>query len=386
MTPWAVCIAAVVLSILTVYLVENQLRHNKSRFTVPTLTLCVVVIATLAVSAFKYPDAFSVSQQDLIKELSQLEELSQQSYNVTIEPNLIPNMSRGPKLLETTVAQVRKASLESSRDWFDMPNWQGYDTPDIEYQGIKVLNRDDSGNVPVVIVFGDSHANMLAQCFSKLFEDARRDQKPFPMVIFRTRDGSPPLSCKYDTYPGDIGFMKSMKPKSVLFSTNWPQFIRPGEKSGDNGPNPKCCNYYLDNCGEYQTWNDADLLLAKFRDDVKGLVADGTKVFVATINPEGVEFDPSKMINGNAVKLATPVRRSTFRKKFEKLLGKIESAVTEANATLIDYSDNQCWEDICEPVTMREGEPLMYDDDHFRPWIARNYLSVLDQVVNAAYE
>jgi hypothetical protein len=228
---------------------------------------------------------------------------------------------------------------------------------------------------------------MLIPRFTKLFEDAKKEQKPFPMVIYRTRNGYPPLSCKSDAHPGNIAVLKSMKPKSVLYSSNWPQFIRPGNNSGNNGPNPRCCTAaYRDDCSEYQTWEDADLLLAKFHDEVKGLVSDGIKVFVATINPEGAEFDPSRMIDGNTVKLATPVRLSTFRKKHEKLLSKFEKAVTSANATLIDFSDNQCWEDICEPVTMREGEPIMFDDDHIRPWIARNYLSVLDQVVKAAIE
>jgi hypothetical protein len=73
-----------------------------------------------------------------------------------------------------------------------------------------------------------------------------------------------------------------------------------------------------------------------------------------------------------------PVRLSTFRNKHDKLLSKIESAVKDACATLMDYSDNQCWEDVCEPIAMREGEPIMIDTDHFLPFMALNYLSVID--------
>jgi peptidoglycan/LPS O-acetylase OafA/YrhL len=384
MTPWAVCIAAVVLSILTLYLVENQLRRNKSSFVVPTLTFCMMIIVAWAVIAFESPDSFSVPQQALKKVLSQ------PTADSTLDPTLIPNMSRGPRLHEASVDLVRKGRI-GAHVWFGEKTWKEYDRKISKRIAggfeLKVLNRNESGNVPVVVVVGDSHANMIAPRFIKLFEDATRQQKPFPTVIFRTHTGTPPLSCRNDTHPDDIAFLKSMKPKSVLYSTNWPQFLRPGDKSGNNGPNPKCCTVeYSDDCGEYQTWDDVDLILRKFQDEISGLVANGMKVFVATINVEGVEFDCRKMIDGNSVKLPPPVRLSMFRKKHEKLLSKIETTVKDAGATIIDYSDNQCWEDICEPVTMREGEPIMFDDDHIRAYTARNYLSVLDQVIDAAYE
>ena len=291
-------------------------------------------------------------------------------------------------MMEASVALVNKVIIEQPkyrRFWEEEKgNWKGYDSPVLDLQGTKVLNRDDSGTIPVVGVLGDSHANHVAPRFNKLFEDAKRQEKPFPMVLFRTRDANPPLSCR-DKHADDLAFILSKKPKVILYSTNWPQFIRPGDKSGNHGPNPKCCNSYMDDCGEYQTWEDADRLLSTFQDEIAGLVKAGIKVFVATINPEGAEFDPRKMVNGNAV-IAPPVRLSAFRKQHEKLLSKIESAVKDAGATLIDYSDNQCWDDLCDPIAMREGYPIMTDKDHFLPFMVRYYLHVIDQVVEAAYE
>ncbi|ETV65409.1 hypothetical protein H257_17870 [Aphanomyces astaci] len=62
----------------------------------------------------------------------------------------------------------------------------------------------------------------------------------------------------------------------------------------------------------------------------------------------------------------------------------IEDATKAANATIIDFADNQCFQDVCEVVSMKEGEPVLKDSNHIRSYFARNYLTVLDQVVTAA--
>jgi hypothetical protein len=52
----------------------------------------------------------------------------------------------------------------------------------------------------IVSNLGDSQANHVAPRFHKLLEDAKWQEKPFPMVLFRTRDGTPPLSRSLKTY------------------------------------------------------------------------------------------------------------------------------------------------------------------------------------------
>ncbi|KAF0688770.1 Aste57867_19659 [Aphanomyces stellatus] len=79
-------------------------------------------------------------------------------------------------------------------------------------------------------------------------------------------------------------------------------------------------------------------------------------------------------------KVLGPVRRSDFQRENAHLLHGIAAAVADINGTLLDYSDNLCWEDTCETVN-GQGEPVYADDDHIRAFSVRNYVSVLDQVV-----
>ncbi|RHY47045.1 hypothetical protein DYB34_011075, partial [Aphanomyces astaci] len=77
-------------------------------------------------------------------------------------------------------------------------------------------------------------------------------------------------------------------------------------------------------------------------------------------------------------------KRSVFRQTFASVISILERAVANAQATLVDFSDNQCYQDLCQVVSMAEGEPVYKDKDHMRPYYARNYLSTIDVVVEAA--
>ncbi|KAF0709906.1 hypothetical protein AaE_012735, partial [Aphanomyces astaci] len=81
----------------------------------------------------------------------------------------------------------------------------------------------------------------------------------------------------------------------------------------------------------------------KFQQDMTKLTGLGIKVFVATINVEGEQFNPYHMLSGNDVGDVSPVSKAAFRLKHKWLLGLIEKATAAANATLIDYSDNYCF-------------------------------------------
>ncbi|KAH9080699.1 hypothetical protein Ae201684P_012840 [Aphanomyces euteiches] len=89
------------------------------------------------------------------------------------------------------------------------------------------------------------------------------------------------------------------------------------------------------------------------------------------------------MLNGDDVGDVRPVFKSKFREEHQELFGLIEAAVAGANATLIDFSDNYCWEDVCQVLDHR-GRPIMKDTNHVTSTYAYEYLSVADQIIDAA--
>jgi hypothetical protein len=51
--------------------------------------------------------------------------------------------------------------------------------------------------------------------------------------------------------------------------------------------------------------------------------------------------------------------------------------VKSINATIVDLSNNQCWNDICEVLTPT-GYPIMYDTDHYTKTYSENWASNVD--------
>ncbi|KAG9399609.1 hypothetical protein AC1031_011996 [Aphanomyces cochlioides] len=291
------------------------------------------------------------------------------SSNGSTESSDAPNSSRGPRIEEPTIPKIRAAS---SIWWPD----QGYSQLTLVSNYASPLgtwrNTDavmNLGQDKVVIAVGDSHSNQVKPRFLRLFNDRRAatNSSHFPTVVFKTLDGVPSLPCMNDYRP-IFEMIKRVHPNVVLHSMNWPQFLRPAGKDSD-----ELC--------EYQRPKDVRALMNQLQDDLAKLTALGIKVFVATLNPEGKQFDPKNMLNGDDVGDVRPVLRSEYREEHKELIGLIEAAVAGANAALIDYSDNYCWEDVCQVID-EHGRPIMKDNNHLTSTFAYEY--VVDQVIDAA--
>ncbi|RHZ02122.1 hypothetical protein DYB35_013047 [Aphanomyces astaci] len=354
MQPYSMVVLSVVLSIATLYLVENKLRRRKAKWLVPVLFGLMVLVSAMAVAVYFLPLTFSV-------------------ISAKIEANNKTNLSA-------------IAAQAAPQDWH---LWEGgfvhTDTTNAigNDDGIKVLNGNAT-SAPLVVVLGDSHANMVAPRFAKLFQVAQETNQPFPQVMFRTFDGTPPLAC-IPWHAANVAFVQANKPKVVLISSNWVQFLRAGAKDRTKlSKTLTCCKIgYQDEC-ENQSEADLLALVNHLENDIKAFVASGIKVFVATTNPEGEMFHPTKMLSGSTVLPTPPVSLAAFRQQHKVMVDLIEDATKAANATIIDFADNQCFQDVCEVVSMKEGEPVLKDSNHIRSYFARNYLTVLDQVVTAA--
>ncbi|KAF0688548.1 Aste57867_19838 [Aphanomyces stellatus] len=383
MAPYFVALVSFVCSIVTLYALENHLRRRKGAAVVLSLVVAMVTVVGVGIAAFKSPESFSTPSQEALREMGSLNRTDISANTTTMHGGggyqwSDINTSKPPRAAQPTVAKINAASSERAID--PVGNWTRYNSSTgISNDGVFALNINTSA--PVLYILGDSHSVVLGPRFTKLYEDATTTNAPFPMVVLSQIHGTPTLSCA-STHVNDLYLIKMLKPKAVLYSMRWPIYFHPTGTGPAHNP-PNCCAATRDSC-DYMTWADARALLDEFQAEVAGLVRQGIKVFVATINPEGPEYHFENMLNGNAVGNTSPVNRTTFRQSMQPLLNMVESAIVAANATIVDYSDNQCWGDVCEVVSTSLGEPIYRDTDHFRSYYVRNYLSVLDQVVHAA--
>ncbi|KDO19135.1 hypothetical protein SPRG_21476 [Saprolegnia parasitica CBS 223.65] len=206
----------------------------------------------------------------------------------------------------------------------------------------------------------------------------------FPSAVFYTANGMPPLSCNAD-HAKAVDAIKTVKPKSVLYASDWKQFLRFGSSSASASASPRCCTRsYADAC-DYQSKGDVEAMIKTLTDELTSFTKLGIQVYVAGLNPEGKEFNPKNMLSGSGVGKVDPVSRAAYEAmpQIAYLNRLLVAATKAANATLINFADNQCYRDTCQ-VLSNVGEPIMRDDDHFRPAYVKHYLSVIDQVIDAA--
>ncbi|RHY28237.1 hypothetical protein DYB32_006120 [Aphanomyces invadans] len=282
--PYAMIVLSEVLSLATLYLVENNLRRRKAAWVVLVLFVLMVAVGVTAAVVFKMTATFSVKSKELASYARPHEHSAVDS--------VVRNWSQPPRTSNPTGTKLHSAA----GDWNP---WRS-----------------------------THHA-------------------------------------------GDLALIEEVKPKVLFIVTNWVKFLRAGGLQ-DNGSSPPCCAPgYVDSCPN-QSRKDVDTLVTLFEQEISAFVVSGIKVFVATVNPAGSEYHHSNILNGNAVE-------ACIRELVEK-------AIRNANATLVAFSENQCVDDVCHVVSMKEGEPVFKDNDHLRPYFARNYLTSVDQVVQAAWE
>ncbi|CAK4650116.1 unnamed protein product, partial [Aphanomyces euteiches] len=243
----------------------------------------------------------------------------------------------------------------------------------------QILNPNHETTDGLVVVLGDSHADMLKPRFVKLYQKAQKENASFPTMVFKTFFGRPTLSCREDTQK-DFDMILRVKPQAVFYSVHWIQYLRPDGKPTDPlHDDPPCC-FDNDKTCEKQSPRDAEELLRRWKDQVKTLTAAGIRVFVTQLHVDSWFFYFWSWMENNQVKhVHEPLSLSAYRKEHAWLFDAIESATREANATLIDFSDNLCWQDKCAVVN-GNGEPVYSDSNHFRAFTSRTYLSVLDQI------
>ncbi|OQS03963.1 hypothetical protein THRCLA_21016 [Thraustotheca clavata] len=211
MIPYMMLVYSFLLSVLTLHVVENQLRRRKSKWLVPALAVGMFIVVGVGIGTFNYLIIFSLLESQITdaknKPSTPITKLLEQ-----------PNMSRSPRLAEPTVAKL----LAAEEDW-----------------------NPDPDNL--IMVLGDSHAEMLRSRFKFLYDQAMQKGEEFPMMVFLTCGRRSPLQCM-DEHALYMNAVYKMKPKDVFYSTDWPQCIRPTGEIVNVGEPQYCAAGYADDC------------------------------------------------------------------------------------------------------------------------------------------
>ncbi|KAF0703604.1 Aste57867_7598 [Aphanomyces stellatus] len=98
--------------------------------------------------------------------------------------------------------------------------------------------------------------------------------------------------------------IKTVRPQAVLYAINWLKYLHPGGAASDPvHESPPCCSDYGDTC-QQQSIKDVQDILTGFSVELSQLVAEGIRVFVTTVHPEGDAFDPKTM--SSVIKCSDP--------------------------------------------------------------------------------
>ncbi|EQC42836.1 hypothetical protein SDRG_00555 [Saprolegnia diclina VS20] len=387
--PWVVLVISFALSVATYEDVEMRLRRSKNKLITPVLVLGVVCIALFSAAVHANPADYSMIEIGLKHAAPPA---------LVDAPVLVNNASTGiPDIIAPSLSQAQQAMRDYG--WNEgmgdeLPYSSPYVTNLIRPAGyghqvkyfpgeVKVINPGHEKDNGLLIVLGDSHADMSKPRFVKLFEDAtaNNDDK-FPTIVVNSYSARPLLSCRAEFF-ATLAMVHAVKPQAVLLIVHYFQYMHPGGPS-DRPRNaiPACCyDDYLP-CDE-QNMDDVNAMWVSLQEELTKLTEMGIKVFVVNQSPEYEHMNPWAWISGETVTLPTPFRKSVFNRDFEWLLDPLHATVKAANATLIDYADNYSNGDEIT-LTDAQGYPVFAFTQHFTAHFSRNYLTVVDQVVDAA--
>ncbi|KDO30226.1 hypothetical protein SPRG_04998 [Saprolegnia parasitica CBS 223.65] len=383
--PWVILLISVALSIATYEDVELRLRRRKSKWITPLLALGVAGLAALSAAVYTNPANFSMIELSLrnvappiVHSVGATNATSgnvqaslKQAQAAIYDGNWQKDLSECPKDSPYLMEAVRPDDFQS-RDNYFLPG------------GVFLVNPGHEKDNGLLIVLGDSHSDMTKPRLAQLYENAKaaKNDSTFPTIAINSWSGRPLMPCRAEYY-ANLAMIKSVKPQAILLVQHYYQYVHPtGPDSLPYEAPPQCC--YEDNrqCPE-QSIHDVNAMWSMMEKDLKELTDMGIKVFVVDQSPEYEEMNPSTWISGDTVTMPKPMFKSEFNREYKWLLDPLHAMVKNAGATLIDYADNYSLGDEIM-ITDAQGYPVMCYGLHLNTHFARNYLTVIDQVVDAA--
>jgi peptidoglycan/LPS O-acetylase OafA/YrhL len=322
-----------VLAVVTYYGLERQLRHSRSRWTVPLLLAGFLILGGVGAVIWK---------------------------------GKLP-----PKPPSREVQQVNQAIAE----WPPVGQYspfQGYRSAQV-----REINRAQvGGSGPQTLFFGDSNMYMYAPRIHELLHAGDKKSRG---AIFITRGGCCPI-------PGvlrpDIPASESLVPvfedevltnpaiDRVVIAARWQAYLSRGSISTINGVKS----------GTEEGRREA---LAAFGSMIAKLVSSGKRVAVLLAIPSGESLDPHRMLTrtflGGQSFHAVPLAADSFQTGYGGPIAELAAVAKVNGADVIDPMQFLCRDGIC--IAMNSDGPIRSDAYHIRVGFARNYVTYLDATV-----
>jgi peptidoglycan/LPS O-acetylase OafA/YrhL len=322
-----------VLAVVTYYCLERQLRHSRSRWTVPLLLAGFLILGGVGAAIWK---------------------------------GKLP-----PKPPSREVQQVNQAIAE----WPPVGQYspfQGYRSAQV-----REINRAQvGGSGPQTLFFGDSNMYMYAPRIHELLHAGDKKSRG---AIFITRGGCCPI-------PGvlrpDIPASESLVPvfedevltnpaiDRVVIAARWQAYLSRGSISTINGVKS----------GTEEGRREA---LAAFGSMIAKLVSSGKRVAVLLAIPSGESLDPHRMLTrtflGGQRFHAVPLAADSFQTGYGGPIAELAAVAKVNGADVIDPMQFLCRDGIC--IAMNSDGPIRSDAYHIRVGFARNYVTYLDATV-----
>lgn len=318
-----------VCSILTYYLIEKKIRHNPSRWIVPTLITAFVVIGLIGLL--------------ISKEV------------------IVPKHNT---LAFTKVSQAMK----------DNGVQDGFETiPDTKYGKIRRIG----GNGLQTVFLGDSHMQQYAPRMDVILKNGNNESRG---AIFIAAPATLPIQGLVTPEWNNgqdlmVSFWKEVKenPKidRVVIGARW--------GGGAFSSNSKAYYYGL----SLSDPSSLDVVMWELEKNVRILQEMGKKVYLLLDIPTGSELDPKNLYVRSFISpISSGVRRlkvADFLQIDKPFRDKLLAISQSTGATIIDPIPFLSENNFCTAVN--EDGPIRCDDSHLRPGYVREHVKYLDITV-----
>ena len=320
-----------VLTLLTYYFIEKKIRHNKSRWTIPTLVATFLVTGLIGLLAFlgKTPNRYDSSMVARIEKI-----------NNAIDDR---NMMAG---------------------WTQVKCSNGF-----------ILNRAGGEGLQTLFL-GDSNAQQYAP---RILGEIQSHSTGERGAIFIAEGGVVPIpnvsrehSSEWDKMFTILDQQLAVNPKidRVVIAARWYNYFA---KNGD----------WKINGFSLGKFSGREKAIESLGDLIEKIVSTGRSVSLVLATPTGSELDPRAMFKRGFLGLSARephLSKEIFLRPNEDLLKAIAETARTHGARVIDPMDYLCRNGAII-VRDEKGIPICYDDHHLRPGYVREHVKYLDETV-----
>ena len=318
------------LSVLTYYVIEKKLRHNKSKWVLPALVVSFVAVGIMGILGWK---------------------------------GVTPKHTVSKEAAMVDIA-IKDRTMTSGPGW-SFPYDNG------------ILIKKTGGNQLQTVFFGDSN---MQQYGPRINEQLKTNTESGRGALFLVGGGVPPLPNVTSPDHGDpinktADFLELLNRDSridrVVIAARWTFYFDKGANYSINGIP------LSGKKGHDEAIKHFDKLLAEVQKKEK-------EVSVVLSVPSGDALDPKRrctrsFLGGYKIS-KKKLSRAEFLNENGALLGDIAAIAKKNGAQVIDPMDYLCTNGVCIAED-ENGIPIRFDDGHLRPGYVREHVKYLDETV-----